>query len=520
MDFFTKQLNSCPNAATPTPQGASRGASRHLRQFKLIAAAGAVALALLLTPTGAHGQQANPATQPSAAKASPAQPSLLKEGAGEDGKIHLKVNRSVVITTKNPYKRVNVAQPETADVNLLGPETILLTAKKPGITQLIVWDDNNRSQVIDVNVAVDLETLREQIDKMFPGSKIEVTSVNGALALRGQVPTIEIADQVTAIAAPYGQKVLNFLEVAGGQQVMLQVKFAEISRSASSQLGVNFGLTDGKGIFGSNVGQVNPIGLDGANPPGMAVASPSSAVTLFGHAVVGQTAFDVFINALRSNNLMRILAEPNLIAISGQQASFLAGGEFPIPVSQGNNGSISVEYREYGVKLNMTPIVLGDGRIRLKVTPEVSDLDFSTAVRFGGFVIPGLTTRKVNTTIELSEGQTFAIAGLLNNTMTASKDVTPLLGDIPVVGALFRSVRYQRKETELVVLVTPRLVEGMNPGQVPALPGGKWRDPEEADLFLKGDLGGPVAPEMPSQRPANAAPARYIGEYGFTPAGQ
>jgi len=244
------------------------------------------------------------------------------------------------------------------------------------------------------------------------------------------------------------------------------------------------------------------------------------------------------VQALRQNNLLRMLAEPNLIATSGQTASFLAGGEFPVPVTQGGGGAggvaVTVEYREFGVRLQFTPVVMGDGKIRLKVAPEVSDLDFTTAVRFNGFVIPGLTSRKVETTIDLGDGQTFAIAGLLNNSVTASKDVTPLLGDLPVVGVLFRSVRYQRKETELVVLVTPRLVDAMNPAQVPAVPGENWRHPSENELFWNRDLGGDATPRRrtAATKPiASSADAvqepkdlidvpRFQGEYGFTPTTQ
>jgi pilus assembly protein CpaC len=189
--------------------------------------------------------------------------------------------------------------------------------------------------------------------------------------------------------------------------------------------------------------------------------------------------------------------------------------------------AITIEYREFGVRLRMVPVVMGDGRIRLKVAPEVSDLDFTTAVRFGGFVIPGLTSRKLETTVELAEGQTFALAGLLNSSITGTKDVTPVLGDLPIVGPLFRSVRYQKKETELVVLVTPRIVEAMNPGQVPTLPGEHWRDPTEFDLFLNKDIGGEMPPPGAdsSQKamttadtpPENRVAARFHGEYGFVP---
>jgi len=419
---------------------------------------------------------------------------IVQEGTNGDGKLRLTVNKSAVITTRVPYKQVSVGQPEIADVNTIGPSNILVTAKKAGTTQIIIWDDANRSQVIDVTVEFDLQALQDQLRVMFPGSKLEVTSVGNSIALRGRVPSLSIAEQATALVAPYSEKVLNFTEIAGGQQVMLQVRFAEVSRSATSALGVNLAFTDGVSFGASNIGQVNPFALGAGLLPG----AVTPTVTQFGRAQIGSTTIDVFVNALRQNNLLRILAEPNLMATSGQEANFLAGGEFPIPVTQGGGTgaggtAITIEYREFGVRLRMVPVVLGDGRIRLKVAPEVSDLDFTTAVRFNGFVIPGLTSRKLDTTIELNEGQTFAIAGLLNHTVTSNKDVTPLLGDLPVVGALFRSVRYQRKETELVVLVTPRLVDAMNPGQIPSLPGEYWRHPTEIDLFLNQDIGGEAA---------------------------
>ena len=244
-------------------------------------------------------------------------------------------------------------------------------------------------------------------------------------------------------------------------------------------------------------------------------------MTLFGRGLIGQTAFAYFVSALRENDLLRVLAEPNLIAISGQEASFLAGGEFPIPVTQGGaagsgGAAVTIEYREYGIKLKMTPIVLGDGRIRLRLAPEVSDLDFTNGVTLQGFRVPALTTRKLETVVELNEGQTFAVAGLLNNNVTATKDVTPILGDLPVLGTLFRSVKYQRKETELVVLVTPRLVEGMNPDQVPSAPGERWRDPNELELFLNQDIGGPVNDvRVPTTQPGQPAPL-YHGMHGYS----
>ncbi|MCC6424860.1 MAG: type II and III secretion system protein family protein [Phycisphaerales bacterium] len=483
--------------------------------WKLVGAVGAtVVFGGVVVATG----QAPPATRP-------ADQAVVARGTDTTGQIKLSVNKNAVVTTKSPYKRLSIAQPEIADVNPIGPQTILVTAKKAGSTQIVLWDDQDQSQVIDVTVEMDLAALQETLTKMFPTSKIEVASLNGSIALRGRVPSVMVGEQAVMVASPYG-KVLNFLEIYGGQQVMLQVRFAEVSRSAVDSLGVNVGFTDGIGYGASNIGQVNPFGVIGATattPDTLAVTGPNPGVTLFGRGQFGSTSLAVFVNALRQNNLLRMLAEPNLIAISGQEASFLAGGEFPIPVTQGGGGeggtAVTVEYREFGVKLNFVPTVLGDGRIRLKVAPEVSDLDFTTAVRFNGFVIPGLTSRKVQTTIELAEGQTFAIAGLLNDSVSATKDVTPVLGDIPILGALFRSVRYQRKETELVVLVTPKLVEGMNPDQVPTLPGEYWRHPSEGELFWNKDIGGPAADprQGPTSRPTGPQqPApRYQGQYGY-----
>jgi pilus assembly protein CpaC len=452
---------------------------------------------------------------------------LISDGL-EDGKLSLVMNKSTVLSTRSAYKRVSVGSPDVADVNPIGPNNILVTAKKPGTTQLIVWDDADRSQVVDLAVQVDLAGLKDQIKQQFPGSKIDVSMANGQIVLRGQAPSLVAAEQAVQLAQPYGAKVLNFLEISGGQQVMLQVRFAEVSRSATNQLGFNFGTTDGRSFFGSNIGQINPLGTKDAPGTGggsvLAIQSPSPAVTMFGTGLVGDSAFAYYIAALRQNNLLRVLAEPTLTAISGEEASFLAGGSFPVPVTQGGGTgaggtAITVEYRAFGVKLKFTPVVLGDGKIRLKVAPEVSDLDFTTAVRFNGFVIPGLTERKLQTVIEMREGQTFALAGLLNNNVSATKDVTPVLGDVPVLGALFRSVRYQRKETELVVIVTPRLVEAVNPSQVPMLPGEKWRHPTEGDLFWQRDIGGPAGdPKRAATaggKPVAGEAPRFRGQFGY-----
>jgi pilus assembly protein CpaC len=479
---------------------------------------------------------AAPTDAPTTAPAEPVAPEsgkdasgLVAEGVDSNGRVTIAVNKSAVITTRFPYKRISIGQPDIADFNAIGAGTVLITGKKAGTTQLILWDDAERSQVIDIDVVYDVRALQEELKAMFPGSDIKVKSLNGSIALSGHVPSAAIADQAMAVATPFSPKVLDFMEVSGGQQIQLQVKIAEVDRTASSELGVNLGFTDGVGFGGTNIGPApfsNTAGTGGVLgeilDPGSVGTAGEGGATQFAHLGVGKTAVDVFVDALRQNNLLRVLAEPNLIAISGQNASFLAGGSFPYPVAQASGGgtTTTIQFQNYGVTLNFVPIVLGNGRIRLKVAPEVSQLDFAHEVESAGTAVPGLTIRQVETTVEMNEGQTFAIAGLLQNNQNGSKSVTPLLGDLPVIGALFRSVKYQRQETELVVLVTPRLVEALNPDQVPTAPGEHWRDPSENDLFLNRDIGGEVDVHGATTRPtADGRPAvRFHGNYGFAPA--
>jgi pilus assembly protein CpaC len=491
--------------------------------------------AFLIAPTGissraTFAQQAAPANAPVQPAAGMVNDLIVNANGAQ---IKLKVNNTTVVKTTRAYKRVSIGQPDIADFNPIAPTSILLTAKKPGTTQLIMWDEQERSQLMDIVVSMDLEGLRDELKTAFPNAKIEVGHSNNTVILRGQVPDLDSADHAAQIAAPFAGKVVNMLEIAGGQQVMLQVRFAEISRSATHALGINGAFVDGSFIGANNVAGLNPLssflpGSVGDTPANVGRSlreqGINPSVTLFGAGQIGSFYLQSFVEALRQNNLLRILAEPNLTAISGQEATFLAGGEFPIPVSQGSGtagggAAITIEFREFGAKLRFVPIVLGDGRIRLKVAPEVSDLDFTTAVRFGGFVVPGLSQRKVTTTVELADGQSFAIAGLLNNNVTATKDVVPLLGDLPIVGPLFRSVRYQRKETELVVIVTPRLVSPLNPSQVGRLPGEKWRHPTEYELFFRQDVGGPQAdPKIgPDAKSSPRSAPLFYGTYGFTP---
>ena len=435
------------------------------------------------------------------------------------GQIQLITGHNALISTTTDYHRISVADPDIADVNPIGPRSILVSGKKAGATQVMVWDEANHSVSYDIVVSANLFGLEQQLKLILPNAEVHVSDANGTMVLRGRVDSADEAKEATEIAGAYAgtSKVLDYLQISGGQQVMLEVKFAEVARSALQQLGFNAAYADGVSSAAMNLGQIAPfapgiptIGGVGTLGTGSLLTTSSPAVTLFGGGQVGSTQIQGFLNALHQQNLSRILADPNLVTVSGQEASFLAGGKFPVPVPQTSSGtatSITVDYQEFGVRLNFTPVILGDGRIRMKVAPEVSDLDFANGISNQGFKIPLINSRRVQTTVELTDGQTLAIAGLLNHNSAASVNAFPVLGDLPILGTLFRSTSYQRNETELLVLVTPRLVNALNPGETPALPGEKWRHPTAASLYLNGDLGGPAKDEDTIPVPTGFQPA-------------
>jgi pilus assembly protein CpaC len=496
-------------------------------QKSLTVRAGGLMLAAaccIATPQAVIAEDA-PQTQPVLADAS--QP-LIATGIDElGGKITLLANQSRLIRTAVPIHTVDVTQPDVVLAKVVSPTEIMLTGRKAGYSQIVVWDDRGRSQSVEIVVNPDLSALTQELKRVFPDAKVDPSIANGSIVLRGRVQNAKIAEQIAQVAGSYAgnAKVINLLELGGGQQVMLQVRFAEVSKSVTTALAVDFGISNGStGFGGSIIGGVAPIGVVNAptniNTGALSIPAPGTGTTQFGAGVAGKTPFEIFLTALRQNNLVRVLAEPNLTVMSGSSASFMAGGEYPYPVPQntgaGGVATITLEYKPYGVRLTFLPVVLGDGRIRLHVAPEVSDLDYTNSIMLNGFLIPGLIKRNADTTVELSEGQTLSLAGLLQTRSTATSSVTPLVGDVPVLGALFRSVRYVRSETELVVLVTPHLVSGMNPDQVPDVVGEHWRYPTEGQLFLRADLGGPANDTV--HAPPSMPPRMFQGAYGFTPA--
>ena len=412
--------------------------------------------------------------------------------------IKMIVGESTIVRTPWPTIRVAVTDPKIADVKVLTPYQVLLQGTKVGSTDLIIWSqDEQQVWQWKIRVGLDPANYKDKLDELFPLSSLEVTQFDEILIVQGLLRSTDQAEQLHDYLDKTGVTYVDMTSVAGVQQVLLQVRVAEVSRKALRQLGINATYADNQFYGAAMVAPSSGTSLitDLTIGPGAASGTASSAVTLL--TGITRANLDLFFKALAENQYLRILANPTLVALSGEEANFLAGGEFPIPVVQGTGGgtgggtSISIEYKEYGVRLSFRPIVLGDGTIRLYVAPEVSSLSTTVgAVEIEGFSIPAILTRKAETTLELKSGQTFAIAGLIKDDVEAINSRIPGVGDLPVLGPLFRSVRYSREETELIVFVTASLVEPMSLAAEPTMPGFLHVEPNDWDLYLEGRIEG------------------------------
>jgi pilus assembly protein CpaC len=367
-----------------------------------------------------------------------------------------------------------------------------------GTTNLTLWGADDRvSTIFDVTVSSDLSLLKEKLQEILPGENIKVIAAHDSIALSGEVSSTTNLSQALAVTEAFApKKVVNLTQVAGVHQVMLEVRVAEMSRSLAKRLGFNFTVVragDGFGVSMLNnlTSIVRPIEAElfptvnpGDAPFGQVLSGAINALLRF---TGSDRTWTVFIDALKENGLVKILAEPTLVTLSGQEARFLAGGEFPIPVPQ--EETVTIEFKAFGVGLSFTPTVLSNDKISMRVAPEVSDLDFSTAVVLGGFVVPGLTMRRASTVIELANGQSFAIAGLLRETVREAVAKFPVLGDIPILGALFRSTSFQKNETELIIIVTPHLVKPLDMAKQ-TLPTDQYIEPNDFEWYLFGSLEG------------------------------
>jgi pilus assembly protein CpaC len=426
-----------------------------MEPLKCLAPAVAAAFLLMAVPV-------LPVTAPG-----PAAAATLLRISSEDRVARLKVvnGRSETYRLNVPFGEIVVGDPETADVNALSDRTLYVLGRKLGTTNITLFDENkNLLAVIDVEVTHDLSGMREAIKQAVPGSNLKVRSVNGRVLLEGVVPSAPAAEKVMAIAKDFaGDEVTNSFSISANQQVNLAVRIIEVARSAGKELGFNWNLVNGGNGYAQGVGVAGPAasgGTGGATKALAAAAGALSGVVPFGTIVANilenGTSPDLLITALESRRMARRLAEPNLTAMSGQSANFLAGGEVPVQTCSGSlaDQTCSVTYKNFGVQLQFTPTVLDDGLINLVINPSVSEIDPSLSYNGN----PGFVTRSANTSVELRDGQSFAIAGLLQALNAKDASQVPWIGNVPVVGTLFRSSAFQKKESDLVIIVTPRLV--------------------------------------------------------------
>lgn len=387
--------------------------------------------------------------------------------------VNVLVGQSRVINFDRHIGRFSVSNPEIAEAILVAPDQVLVNGKAFGQVNFIAWEKTgNRFIVFDVFVRANLSLIDSQIRALFPKDDIRLSQANGSVVMSGSVSDPRIAAQAESVVQAAGFKTVNMLDSPAKDmaQVQLQVRVAEVSRSRMKDLGTSYayqGSVGGSGVYANSGGGPSALG---AVTNGVLGGTLASTLNLF--VMAGNTMG--MIRALQTQGALRYLAEPNLIAMDGQQASFLAGGEFPVPIVQGggsDRSAISIVFKEYGVRLNFKPTIIDEDHIRLELEPEVSTIDFANGVKFDGFVIPALRTRRAKTGLELRDGQSFALAGLLDNSESRSLSKVPVLGDIPVLGALFRSKSFQKNETELIFIVTAQMVKPVNRDDLPNLRG-------------------------------------------------
>jgi pilus assembly protein CpaC len=440
-----------------------------------------------------------------------AQPALAQvsvaTGVGA-GELDVPVNKSQVLKSDRPYTRALIGNPDIADIVPISDTAVYVLGKKAGTTSLTLYNRDNLIAVVDVVVGPDVTSLKHQLSDLLPGDQISARMSNDSIVLEGMVRSAIDADRAVQIADTFAPgKVVNLLSLGSAQQVMLDVRFAEVKRSALQNLGLSWGVLGdtGKlnGVIGGGASTHSIVDPDTGEITNSQITR-GAIVNSF--AIISRTFrafganFNVTLDALESKGAITTLAEPTLVALSGETASFLAGGEFPIPVSQGTGGNgsgntaITVEFKPFGVSLAFTPTVLADGVINLVVAPEVSSIDPTASITINNLVIPGLQTRRAKTTLEIRDGESFAMAGLIRKDFQDTVRQVPLLGSIPIIGALFRSTQFQHEESELVIIVTPHLVRPVPEGTLKA-PTDLAGPPNEADLLINGrtDTGVPPA---------------------------
>jgi pilus assembly protein CpaC len=426
--------------------------------------------------------------------------------------LNVPMNRAVVVESDVPFADLSIANPGIADISTLSDRSIYVLGKAPGRTTLtLLSPDGKLIANVDVHVTPDIAEFKERLQQILPGETIEVRTANDGIVLSGTVSSTAKLDRALDLANRYApDRVSNLMSVGGTQQVMLKVRFAEMQRSVSKSLDASLGIRStgatvggsaGAGVF-SNTATLNSF-LDGNT-----ITSPNTSQGAIGLGFsAGSLEFAVLLEALESKGMVRTLAEPNLTALSGQEAKFLAGGEYPIPVSSADG--ITIEYKPFGVELNFTPTVVDGDIINLQINAAVSSIDPTQGLNNNGFQIDAFRRRETSTTVEMRDGESFAIAGLLQDDFRDLNSQVPWVGDIPIIGALFRSTEYQRSQSELVIIVTPHLVTPTR-GEALALPTDRVRLPTERDLFLFGNTTGGQAGAA-----GEVARQDFSGSYGY-----
>ena len=421
---------------------------------------------------------------------------------------------STMISMPSRIERVVVSDPAIADARPVSAQEVVLLGRSPGTADIVFRLENGQTVTRHLQVGLDEDQLSDRLRQFF-GVDLEARNVGGTVVLRGIMPNLATAERVRAYMQSTNMKWIDVTKIAGVQQVQLRVRIAEASRTALRELAVG-GVIGGNSVFGgfqppggTPFQKVSISPTDGApvnNPEFEFDKFPVAGTSTLFMGITGAD-LEIFLHALSENRYVRLLAEPNLVAISGESATFLVGGEFPIPVVQGSvvggGSTVTVLYKEFGIRLNFRPEVLGDGKIRLEVAPEVSELSEIGKVNVNGFAIPGLSTRRSSTTVELASGQSFATAGLLRSLDQATVSRVPVLGDLPILGPLFRSVRYEQAQTELVVMVTAEVVEPLYDGMDRPMPGDLHETPNDWELFVKGQISGAVPVGSPVARLKN-----------------
>ncbi len=419
--------------------------------------------------------------------------------------LRLTVGKSIVLDYPSDIRQISTSDPAVVDAIAITTREILLHAKSTGLATLIIWSKTGQRTIYSVVIEQNLDQLRRLLKDTFPNEDIQVRSTRDSVSMTGRVSNKEVADRALALITPFGKTVVSGLKVAPpgiDRQILLRVKFAEINRNASTSLGVNIVSTGaGNTIGGITTGQFRPPALNSIGGGSATPFTLTDALNIF--AFRPDLNIGVFIKALQGQGLLQILAEPNLVTVNGKEASFLVGGEFPVPVLQGggNAGAVTVQFREFGIRLTFNPVLTENNTIKMYVRPEVSTIDLANAVNFNGFLIPALATRRVETNVELSEGQSFVIGGLLDQRLTETMSKIPGLASIPILGNLFKSKDVTKNRTELIVMVTPEITQPLNPGDpspVPVMPK-EFLVPIVPEVHKDTAAPGGAAPEAPKK---------------------